>query len=62
VRRQAAFLLLVGSSLLLFSWLLFFGTGCAGTANVVKALAKDTNSVSVKVTTPWGSLDYQRDK
>lgn len=34
--------------------------GCANTPAIVQALAQDTNSVSVKVTTPWGGLDYQR--
>ena len=46
-------LLLVGSALL---------SGCAGQASVIRALGANTNSVTVKVTTPWGTLDYQRDK
>lgn len=57
-RVRALFLLFVGS--LLFVVGLALLSGCAGTAGVVRALAHDTNSVSVKLTTPYGVLDYER--
>lgn len=39
-------------------------TGCAAgsTSAVIQALANDTNSVTVKVSSPWGSLDYERNQ
>ena len=36
-------------------------TGCATSGpSIIKALAADTNSVSVHVSTPWGTLDVRR--
>jgi hypothetical protein len=35
-------------------------TGCAGLPQVVDSLARDTNSVTVRLTTIHGSLDYRR--
>lgn len=61
-RQRALCLLSVGLLLLAFGAVCLSGTGCAGTAGVVRALAKDTNSVAVKVTTPWGSMDYERNR
>ena len=38
------------------------GGGCTTTgAACIRALAADTNSVSLHVSTPWGSLDFRRD-
>lgn len=41
---------------------LLFATGCAPatTSSIVRALGADTNSVSVHVVTPWGSVDVRR--
>jgi len=34
--------------------------GCASSARIVKALAKDPASWQITVTTPWGSAEYVR--
>jgi hypothetical protein len=35
-------------------------SGCGTTAKVVHELSKDTNSVTIQATSPWGSLMIQR--
>ena len=35
-------------------------TGCVHTADIVKALAQDTNSVNLNVNTIYGNLSFQR--
>lgn len=34
--------------------------GCTHTADIVRALSTDTNSVSVEVASPWGTVHYSR--
>lgn len=35
-------------------------SGCVNTAAIVKELGRDTNSVSVSVRSPWGTVDVKR--
>jgi len=57
---RASFLLGAAFALAVLTFVLLATSGCANFATVVDSISKDTNSVSVKVTTTFGNLDYRR--